>query len=628
VHGSGGNAGEIDLGEFLAQSPPFDSLDMDSLHAAARAARIDRYGSGELIVDAFEEPTVEIFVVLSGEVSVWHDPDRINQAAEDRFQEHGVFGFSAMLTERAVGPRVVAHTEAFVARIPAALAQPAFSSLSGARFLAEHVSRTRKLAAGPPVYTMVHDLVASTPLRIDEESTILEVARQMTERGQTCVVVDRGNGCFAVATDTLLRREVLATGRPTDTRLSEIMLDSVPTTPFDESAAEALIRMLDAKAEYLLVIDRAGTLHGIVEARDFLVAPTTAGVAVHEQIRRAPTIDALIERAARVPSTIGEVLDHGLASSRAIAVYSAMVDAIIRRSILLVFESYPDLSVDAFTWLSLGSNGRREATLASDVDAAVAFDDSLTEAEMARYRLAFERVCAVIAKAGIKVDANGATPARAPFARTNRQWRQAAAQWLANPERDKGAVMASLLADARPIHGDPGLPETARVFADFDRHPATMELFLKESLSHRARYRSIRDVLAGRGTVFNIKTHALMPIVNIARWAGFGAESTELPTTDRLRAASGSVILPRRHAEQLIEAFEVLQRLRLRHQLTQIEHGDDPSDVLTKEELSPIDRSVVTQTVRQISAIQRRMDGVAANVPSLKHAVRPRDERG
>ena len=56
--------------------------------------------------------------------------------------------------------------------------------------------------------------------------------------------------------------------------------------------------------------------------------------------------------------------------------YSSILDTIVRRTITLIFAQHPDLSLDAFTWLSLGSNGRREAVLSSDIDSAVAFRDA------------------------------------------------------------------------------------------------------------------------------------------------------------------------------------------------------------------------------------------------------------
>jgi CBS domain-containing protein len=128
--------------------------------------------------------------------------------------------------------------------------------------------------------------------------------------------------------------------------------------------------------------------------------------------------------------------------------------------------------------------------------------------------------------------------------------------------------------------------------------------------------RTVRDVLTRRTDTFNVKTHALLPIVNIARWAALSVRSAELPTTGRLRAASGSAMLPEEQASILVEVFEVLQRLRLRYQLLQHQRGDQPTDVFVMDRLSPIDRSIIAQAVREISSVQRRMDNVAAYVPA------------
>jgi CBS domain-containing protein len=176
--------------------------------------------------------------------------------------------------------------------------------------------------------------------------------------------------------------------------------------------------------------------------------------------------------------------------------------------------------------------------------------------------------------------------------------------------------MMSLLVDGRPIHGDQGLPAVTRVFSEVRRHPGTMRLLLQESLSKRAKLRPMRNILARHPETFDIKTHALLPIVNIGRWAALSVGSTALPTTERLRAASGSAMLPEEQASTLIEVFGVLQRLRLRYQLTRHRCGDTPSDVLTMRRVSSIDRSVIAQAVREISSVQRRMDNISNFVPA------------
>ena len=131
-------------------------------------------------------------------------------------------------------------------------------------------------------------------------------------------------------------------------------------------------------------------------------------------------------------------------------------------------------------------------------------------------------------------------------------------------------MMTSLLVDGRPIHGDPGLPAVIRVFSDLREHPGTMRLLLQESLARRAKLRSAWGIFARRPDTFDIKAHALLPVVNIARWAALSVGSAVLPTTDRLRAAAGSAMLPDEAASTLIEVFDVLQRLRLRYQLAAV----------------------------------------------------------
>ena len=72
---------------------------------------------------------------------LWNDVRQVPLDPAEILGPGGVFGFRAMLTERSIGPRAVAIGAATVARIPAALAGPAFATRRGARFLAETMVR-------------------------------------------------------------------------------------------------------------------------------------------------------------------------------------------------------------------------------------------------------------------------------------------------------------------------------------------------------------------------------------------------------------------------------------------------------------------------------------------------------
>jgi CBS domain-containing protein len=605
-----------DLARFLAAYPPFDRLDEETRTALAAVARVDEYATGELVLDAFATASVDVHVVVSGRVELWDDQARLGGPPDEVMGPGGLFGFSAMLTERSIGPRAVAAVPSTVARIPETAALPVFTSRQGARYLAERLAAVPVRPEVGPTYSTVDELVRSAPLVVGPDASVAEVARSMTTEGAPYAVVDLGGHTYGLVTDSVLRQRVLVEGVPGSAPIREVMTSAPPTVVSGSSAAEALIHLFDREGEFLLVTDPGGELRGVVAPRDFAVSPTTAGVSLHEQLRRAATTDELVDRAHRTPGVLEDLLARGLGTGRVIAVYSSILDTLVRRAIGLIFAEHPELDVDAFTWLSLGSNGRREAVLSSDVDCAVAFDDRVPEADVPAYRAVFAEVEDVLSRSGVRGDKHGATASHPTFARTNAQWRAAAEQWLAAPVANNGAMMTSLLVDGRPIHGDPGLPAVTAVFGDLRRHPGTMRLLLEESLASRARMRSWRDVLSGRPETFYIKAHAVLPVVNLARWAALAVGSPALPTVERLRAASGSQMLPSDRAETLVEVFGLLQRLRLRYQLLQRQSGDRPSDLLTLDRLSSIDRSLVAEAVREIAAIQRRMTNVAHFVPA------------
>ena len=76
-----------------------------------------------------------------------------------------------------------------------------------------------------------------------------------------------------------------------------------------------------------------------------------------------------------------------------------------------------------------------------------------------------------------------------------------------------------------------------------------MQRQLLEALSGKVRTRSLRDVLSRRGGTFDLKNHAVTPIVNLARWGGLTADVTSATTPTRLAAAAQAGAIRARDAE-------------------------------------------------------------------------------
>ena len=91
---------------------------------------------------------------------------RERSEADEILGPGGVFGFSAMLTERSVGPRAVADGEVVVARIPARSrppSRPAPGAVPG------RDADTARRCPGGPTYSVVDELIVRKPLLVDHD---------------------------------------------------------------------------------------------------------------------------------------------------------------------------------------------------------------------------------------------------------------------------------------------------------------------------------------------------------------------------------------------------------------------------------------------------------------------------
>ncbi len=78
----------------------------------------------------------------------------------------------------------------------------------------------------------------------------------------------------------------------------------------------------------------------------------------------------------------------------------------------------------------------------------------------------------------------------------------------------------------------------------------------------------------------------MIPIVDLARWAGIAAGVTSASTVERLRVAGEAGTLSSGDAHTLEEAFDLVTGLRLAHQVQQLREGQEPDDYVDPARLS------------------------------------------
>src|SRR5262249_5505543 len=125
-------------------------------------------------------------------------------------------------------------------------------------------------------------------------------------------------------------------------------------------AVDAVVEMLDARVEHVLVADRTGPL-GILSASDLMGLERRSPFAVRHEILRAPDVDSLVAAAARLPELFVSLLEAGLSPADVGRVLSLQLDSLSTRLIDFAIETHGPAPT-AWAWLAFGSLARRELT--------------------------------------------------------------------------------------------------------------------------------------------------------------------------------------------------------------------------------------------------------------------------
>ena len=100
---------------------------------------------------------------------------------------------------------------------------------------------------------------------------------------------------------------------------------------------------------------------------------------------------------------------------------------------------------------------------------------------------------------------------------------------------------------------------------------------------------------------------AMMPIVNFARLYALRHGLGETNTLDRLNTLVEKGELRESNRDEIVIAYDVLMRLRLRQQITAHQAGQTPDNFINHRRLGHIEETLLKQSFVQIDAVQKKI---------------------
>jgi CBS domain-containing protein len=598
--------------EFLARFPPFDHLSPDLLARIAAEAVVREYPAGDDVLVEDGPASDYLYVVRSGSMELRHEDEVV-----DVLSPGESFGHPSLLSGMAPAFTVRAHEPSACILLGRDLALEVLGRPSGARYVAITL-RDRLTRAGHTVHALpalqglrVTSLLQRGPVFCDPSDPIRDIARRMTEEEVTAVLVRLRDG-LGIVTDKDLRAKVVAAGRATTEPVANIMTTPVITVGADRFAFDAMIDMLESGVHHLAVVEPSGRVVGVVSSDDLINLESRSPFTVRRAISRAPDEDALVLAAGRLPALFLGLLDAGLGAPEIGRVLALQCDSATSRLADFAIQRHGPPPV-AWAWLALGSVARRELTLASDQDNALAYADGDSDGDTAidAYFARFAReINAGLARCGFGIDAGDV------LARDHR-WRMPLSAWirvfrecLESPDASH-LVRAAVSFDFRRVLGGleivrplVGILQTARDHPDFLRRLARTATDCRPPLDFRGRL-SVRRK-DGRGQL-DLKLGGIVPIASLARFHALSNGITISSTLDRLVAAEEVGALDRESAQALREAFTAVCKVRLEHHAACIQEGVPPDNLIDPRGLPPLERATLREAFLAIARAQKQL---------------------
>jgi len=600
------------LDTFLARHSPFDALDLDELRTLAAGAVEHAYDTGEAVLVEDGLPTPGLWVILTGSMDIVHDGEPIQV-----LEPGECFGHPSMLTGMAPAFTVRAREPSSCALFSAEAGRQILGTEAGAAYVAISM-RKRITYAGhtvhglPEVGTTPVSLVMSRAEFCEPDEPLRAAAARLGQDGVSALLMRVDDGGLAILTDASVRAAVAVDGVQLDAPARAAARSPVASVPPTQLAIEATVEMLAAGSEHLVVLD-GDQICGLLSATDLLGLDSRSPIALRHMLLGAPDEDTLVRAAGEIPKLFLLLSRAGVLPRDLSRVLSLQHDTVVARLIdFSIWKRGP--APLPWAWLDLGSAARREFTLASDQDNALAYGnvepDAAAEVDAYFARLGAD-VNDGLVRCGIGVDNNGVLAG-------NRQWRMSKDAWLRTfddclREPDEShLIRATVSFDFRPTAGGLAVASelTARIRAA-RQYPQFMRLMARTATGYPVALGFRGQLATGHEGdppgKLDLKRGAIIPLVNLVRFHALAAGVTISPTLDRIEAVASVGQLDRATADAMREAFVVINGIRFEHHAAQVQAGATPDNLVDPEELAPIARTDLREALHVVRRAQKRV---------------------
>jgi len=563
--------------EFLQQSGPFDLLSNDMLINIAKKSQII-YLAAENQQGFLEQHAKSLFLIQSGQFSIKDSDGELQHLSEGDY-----FNYASLLDDVDYTLQVSVESPGLVLCIPAetfklALSNPKVSQFFEASKSAVVHSEAVKDSNSMWLYKPLSDVIETKPITIPQTHSIQSAGALMSKHRISSILIIEDNQLLGIVTDRDLRNRVVAPGLNMQLPVKQIMTQNPAYLSHNKTLFDAVCVMNEKTINHLPILhETTREPLGMITATDIFRQQRSNVLFVISDISKAKNLYELTRCAWQLPhyfaSSAKRLGDFDIVGK----VLSQATD-IMTRKLITFFQQQHGEAPMAYCWLVYGSQAREDQTMGSDQDNALLLADQPNEEQATYFAKMADYVCLGLGKCGIKLCEGNIMASNHKLRKSLSQAIEEAKAWVRQPSPD-AMLKFNIFLDTRAAAGDVSLLQRlqkersgmfkqsmflAALARQANEHSVPLSIFHKFVY---AKGRSDKDSI-------DIKTSAVAILNNIVRIYSLASGILVPGTVERLQFLPSDCGMSSADRKNLADIWLFLNRLRLRHQLTNKVHDN------------------------------------------------------
>jgi signal-transduction protein with cAMP-binding, CBS, and nucleotidyltransferase domain len=432
---------------------------------------------------------------------------------------------------------------------------------------------------------------------IDLNASASSIVELMTRKKCKAVFVQQQEQIIGMITEHDLAFKKNPKEEPLAMHLMNAPINSIR---IDAAIYEAQIRFDQTKESHLAVHNSNEETIGYINKEDVLSFQQNNVNYILKEIDLCEGADELKALYQRSPVLLNALIQSGDKSQNIALLISKITDAISKRVIDLAIEKH-GVPPCEFSFLALGSEGRKEQTLSTDQDNAIIYDDKgPAEASKEYFVKLAQTINQNLAKIGYRLCEGNHMASNPNWCLSLQEWKAQFKKWV--HESDPQSIMeAAIFFDFREIYGNSVWVKDLRDY--IDKQIATKQVFFYQMANANLKFKT--STISSEGQ-FNIK-QVMQPMIGFMRLYAFKERIHHNNTTDRLAGLESKGIISNANYREWYQSYNFLMAIRLHHQSNQIINNEKADNLISIDHLTELDKATLKRVINEIKNMQSKI---------------------